>query len=443
VLKSRAKGRLPVHGAGLGHTLVQRSAVFTALLILSVVLAWSHWHPEGAFWGWELLGVPRMPPPDHPFTDTVSVTHSLDCFRAGFDPYLTGRCDPWGRMLNYPPVWLELRRLGVSSASTLVLGIGMATVTALALLLIFRTRSWPSFVIVLFTLLSPAILFGIERGNVDTLLFSILVFGLFASRTLREDIKQTLRAGLVIGLTILKAYPIAACLLFIDRTKWGWVTALGIGLAALAAFAWTSWDKLAFIYANTPLTSGYSFGSAPLLLDLAGQFASRDANRAHIRWLATGIGLGLGLSATAWVISSSRDLSRVLPPLVRGRFLDDLCLACLAIFCFCFLLGSNFNYRLIFLTGALPKLIEAYDAAHHRHLLIAPATVVALLWATRLPSIADYTLNWLIYGGACAWIADAVMGRGTGCSNHPRPELIAEQLARAADRVRDKSEGRL
>jgi len=160
--------------------------------------------------------VPRMPFPDHAYNDTITVTHSIDCLRAGFDPYQTGRREPWNRMLNYPPVWLELRSLGVSSEITLVLGISMAALTALALLLILRTQSQPSFMIVLLATLSPAILFGIERGNVDTLLFSILVFGLFATRNLSGPTKQALRSALMVGLTILKAYPIAACSIFLD-----------------------------------------------------------------------------------------------------------------------------------------------------------------------------------------------------------------------------------
>jgi hypothetical protein len=382
--------------------------VVAAFLIVSMVLAGTHWHAAGVFWGWELLGVPRMPPPDHPFTDTISITRSIDCIRDGLDPYLTGLCDPWGRTFNYPPVWLNLRTIGISSATTLTIGIAMAGVTALAFLTIFRTSSWPGFLIVLLTLLSPAILFGIERGNVDTLLFSILAFGLFATRALNEPTRRIVRAALVIGLTILKAYPIATCNLFLDRTKRGWVTAIGIGILALAAFALSSADKIQFIFANTPLTSGYSFGSAPVFLDLAEQLTGPDFNRTHVRWLATGVAVVLGLGVTAWAIRSHSDLSRVLPPLDRGRFADDLCLACLAVFCVCFLLGSNFNYRLIFLAGTLPKLVESYDSEREARLLIAPATVIALLWAVRLPNIVDHALNWVTYIGACAWIGDAV-----------------------------------
>ena len=322
---------------------MQRLAPLTACLILGLVLAWGYGRPEGLFWGWDRLGVPAMPPPRLPFTDTISVTHSIDCLRAGSDPYLTGRCDPWGRPINYPPALLDLGRLGVSSANTHIFGLSMAAVTLLAMLLIFRARSWPGFVIALLTLLSPAILFGIERGNVDTLLFSVLVFGLFATERLQASTRQTLRAILIIGLTALKAYPVAACSIFLNQTRRGWLAGFSIGFIAFVAFAYPSWERIPYILSNTPLTSFYSFGAARLFLDLADRFAGSDLNRSYVRWLATGVALGLGLTIAIWVSNYQRNLSQFLPPLVQGRFQDDLCLAGLTIFCFCFLLGSNFN----------------------------------------------------------------------------------------------------
>jgi hypothetical protein len=287
----------------------------------------------------------------------------------------------------------------------------MAAVTLLAMLLIFRARSWPGFIVALLTLLSPAVLFGIERGNVDTLLFSILVFGLFATQRLQASTRLILRAGLIITLTALKAYPVAACSIFLDQTRRGWLTGISIAFIALVAFVSPSWERMPYILSNTPLTSFYSFGAAPLFLDLADRFAGPDVNRTHLRWLATAVALGLGLITAVYVMKSRRDLSRLLPQLVRGRFQDDLCLAGLAIFSFCFLLGSNFNYRLIFFAGALPKLIGAYDETRSSLYLVVPTAVVTLLWATRLPSMVDHLLNWLMFAVACAWIADAVLRR--------------------------------
>jgi len=102
-------------------------------------------------------------------------------------------------------------------------------------------------------------------------------------------------------------------------------------------------------------------------------------------------------------------------------------LSCLAVFCFSFLLGSNFNYRLIFLAGTLPKLIEAFDEKSHHRLLIAPVTIVALLWATRFPSVMNHALNWVVYIGACIWLVEAVLVKQPHDVQHVTPTSAARR----------------
>ena len=73
------------------------------------------------FWGidvWPRLGVPSGP---SLFFDTRNLTAALECRRLGFDPLVESPCDPWGRPLNYPRVWLALRWLGLNQSHTTVL----------------------------------------------------------------------------------------------------------------------------------------------------------------------------------------------------------------------------------------------------------------------------------------------------------------------------------
>ena len=49
------------------------------------------------------------------------------------------------------------------------------------------------------------------------------------------------------------------------------------------------------------------------------------------------------------------------------------------------MLGTNFNYRLIFLAGAIPALICAFEQSREARFLIFSGAVIALLWAVRLP----------------------------------------------------------
>jgi hypothetical protein len=385
----------------------QRLAPIAAFLILALILFWGSWREHDLFRAWAWLGVPAMPPPRLPFADTISVTHSIDCLRAGFDPYVTGRCDPWGRLFNYPPVWLQLARLPISGASTWSLGVCLAALTCFASIVAFKTSSPQGFIVIVLALLSPSFVFGIERGNVDTLLFSMLVLGLFWTRKRRPSTKRYLRTAMIVVLSILKIYPVAAAVLFLNQRKGGWFWLFGICVSAGIAVACSSSDRLTSILDNTPLTSFYSFGAAPLFLDLRG-ISDYQIDAAVLRLLASGLALVVGVGFFGAAAASARCGGVRWPlPTLSQDFNDELCLACLGIFCFTFLLGSNFNYRLIFVAGVLPKLIASFDAERRATALIRCAILLALLWASYLPAAANNLLQWCVYMGACAWLGHA------------------------------------
>ena len=69
---------------------------------------------------WPRLGVPSGP---SLFFDTRNLTAALECRRLGFDPLVQNPCDPWGRPLNYPRVWLALRWLGLNQSHTVALAL--------------------------------------------------------------------------------------------------------------------------------------------------------------------------------------------------------------------------------------------------------------------------------------------------------------------------------
>jgi hypothetical protein len=86
----------------------------------------------------------------------------------------------------------------------------------------------------------------------------------------------------------------------------------------------------------------------------------------------------MGVAVAVWPsLRGSGFLRRFLPPLTNRDFTDDLCLAGLSIFCLTFILGTNFNYRLIFLAGAVPALICAFEHTREARHLIAPGAVIA------------------------------------------------------------------
>jgi hypothetical protein len=197
---------------------------------------------------WELLHIPSSKPP---FMDTVFITHAIDCVLAGQDPYVVGSFDPWGRVYNYPPIWLDARYLGVSSRSTNLIGTALALLTVISCTFLFRARTWSSALIIFLAIISRSVLFALERGNTDELIFFLLVFGLFLIDQQRPALKSPLIGLLIAILTVLKVYPLVVSLIFIGKRN-GVIKMLLAVTASVVALLLTSGHRLPTLLAATP-----------------------------------------------------------------------------------------------------------------------------------------------------------------------------------------------
>ena len=63
---------------------------------------------------WRIFRIPALATT---FSDTMTVTNSIDCLLSGQDPYVVRSFDPFQRVYNYPPIWLDLRYLGITGRS--------------------------------------------------------------------------------------------------------------------------------------------------------------------------------------------------------------------------------------------------------------------------------------------------------------------------------------
>jgi hypothetical protein len=124
----------------------------------------------------------------------------------------------------------------------------------------------------------------------------------------------------------------------------------------------------------------------------------------------------LVLAAAAALLAWRRPaiVRRFLPPLDAASPTGSIAISSASIFCFTFLIGSNFDYRLIFLLGILPVLLVAYDAGPSLHTLIAPATIAIFLWSGEVSRISSRfyllevpveVIDWVVFIGGAAWLA--------------------------------------
>ena len=403
------------------------------LLVLAALFVGAHRHGS-MYAAWRMLHIPSTTPL---FADTRTVTDSIDCLAKGQDPYITRACDPWHRLYNYPPVWLDARYLGVSSRSSNFIGTAMAILFVCALVLLFNARSWISAVIIFLAVISPSFLFAVERGNIDQLIFFLLTIGFFWIEHQRAAAKVYLSGLLIVLLTVLKVYPIVAAALFL-RYRNGVMKALLVAMFAITALFLTSGHRLHAIFANTPQEAEATFGGYPFFLTILQHSVPSWRPAVEARPLIAKIGAILlgSLAVAAGAIYGSR-CERFLPKIDLERARGCITVSCLAIFCFVFSAGANFDYRLIFLSGVLAYLVDDIDEGVSLRSLPVAILILLLLWKPFHLSFPHELLDGTLFVIASAWLGNSLLSRRSNCSTAVTPSLVSpsHKLHRQATRV--------
>ncbi len=389
-----------------------RGAVGWAITGLAGVLI-AAWLSTGSpYSAWRFLGVPFLSPA---FADLRSITHALDCVANGVDPLTTNACDPFGRPFNYPSIWLRLGVLGISSASTDVIGFLFMALFWASLLLIYDTRTTASGLVAFAAAISPPVLLGLERGNIDVFIFatSVITVYFLAKRT---GIGATLvQCATIACLAVLKIYPIAIATI-LARRRWGFTgIALTGALAAIGLLGLDGPEGLKTIARNTPNGTALSYGALPIFLSandhgLLPEVFTSDT----LHLISAGTALALAGIAILVALRQPGILRGILPGLDLASPNGAIALACVSIFCFSFLLGSNFDYRLIFLLGILPVLLAAHESEGRADTMIAPATIVLFLWASRFSThffVPFEIFDWSMFIISMMWAAQTVFAR--------------------------------
>jgi hypothetical protein len=253
----------------------------------------------------------------------------------GLNPQLSNPGDPWQRLMNYPLLWLDIARaLHWEDERCYLASVGVALLSFLGCCaLILRRAPSPWTLAIAF---SSASLLAVERGNNDTIMFTLAYVAAMSPAGLGV-------AALLIA-TALKLYPVLA----LPGWLLGWrVRRPGsiVALTGVALVAWQLWPEWPAIQAGTPTAPTMSYGAASISATLA---TVGRAIPAH--WIS---GALLGLTAL-WCLSPGR---------LRPQFQNEpdatterLFLMGAGVYVGSFLLSSNWDYRLIFLLFCLPHL---------------------------------------------------------------------------------------
>jgi hypothetical protein len=312
------------------------------------------------------------------FADLRGVVAGSERLRAGIPPETADLHDPWNRPYNYPRLWLYSDDLGLNAHTVMAFGYGMCILFLISVFFALRKLDTFGGLTSGLFLISYAVMFGLERANVDLLMFVLLALALELRRF------PPLAALAITLAAVLKLHPVFAFFAFLAPPWKKTLPWLGAGLLIFTAAILDHFHSFmtAMSYAPNMRTGNLSFGMTALGVDFMERFHRPDAYPEVLMiglvMLIFAVGIG------AWARPSLDSA------LLGEREIYAFRLGA-GIYLGSFLLGTNHDYRAIFLLFCLPLLFQFLKQR------------VAFGWAWATLILALIYVNWLYLAGEEKW----------------------------------------
>lgn len=304
--------------------------LFSSLLIIfiSLFVVFGYENILQKFWN-----IPTMKPF---FADIRTISGVNETLSYGFDPLLFNPGDPWNRVMNYPRIWQYIAQLlnlnqshaiyfGLINISLFILGfllfvnkIRLSVITAVALLLGF---------------FSPATMLGMERGNID-----LIIFFLF-SLSLCYISNKLIHPTIILFASILKIFPVFAIISLIRFEKKLFLKLLFFFSATFTLYFLITFNDIKLIINGTPSSTILSYGikTIPNIFDMhLGPYF-------YIFFVFSSI----------WYCVRKSEFSSQIE--LNSEYIDSFRIGSI-IYLMTFIVGVNSDYRLIFLLFTIPQL---------------------------------------------------------------------------------------
>ncbi|MEO6598127.1 MAG: glycosyltransferase 87 family protein [Planctomycetota bacterium] len=310
------------------------------VLALGAFVATAAWLVFGHHLGdLQALGIPTMDPR---FADARTISGASVALAQGLDPLVSNPGDPWGRAMNYPRIWLAFAHLGLGPADTRYLALAFLLAFGSGLLLLLPMARTASIAIVLATaLFSPAVWLAVERANND-----LLLFGLVAAAAWLVAHRPRLASTCIGAAAVLKLFPIFALTGLATSTARGTLRLALPVAVAFGAYVGLIHGDLALIQVHTVHWNRIAYGIDQLPNALAAQTGWSLVPLLVAAAAALLLAFTVSFAARLRARLGAATTTHSLPAFRIGA----------AIYVGSFCLGSNFDYRLIFLLLTIPQL---------------------------------------------------------------------------------------
>lgn len=266
---------------------------------------------------------------------------------------------------NYPPVWREVYKLIGDYSESFFMRVWQ--INAISLIITIAALAW-RFKNALFpvAVLNPIVLFTIERGNNDALVFAIM-FGAL-SIGIRSKFIVAFGFGLAAGA---KVFPLFAFPILAWRLNRSSLWPIGIALVlVMPLMLWALTDLSDILLATT---QGFRFAYGLRSIQFSPFLDKYSLSSAGV----IAVYLLIYVSVVLMMVQTNMVAALVAEICERDEFQTYMLMASMMIFTLTFLLFNNWAYRLIFLIPSM-FLLSTLRSKFGRFLSLC---IIGLLWS--------------------------------------------------------------
>lgn len=317
-----------------------------------------------------------------PFLDTHAVLSALECTARGFDTYVLNPCDVLTRAFVYSPIILDAAALPVSVAWNNWVGIVLALAFLVAVASLPAPRGAREWAVMALAGFSTMTLFAVERGNIDVLIFVLLVIAVHLLRG--RGAARGAGYAVIVFAALLKYYPIVAMIAALRERPRRFAVVVAVSAAVGALFLVHYWRPLHEAMMRVPsgsyFTDLFGVGNLPNgLFVLLSPLATRwSATTPVLVFLPSVLVVLLIYYAARNAVALAHDVAAGVMLLPQREAL--LLVIGAALIVGCFFAGQNIGYRGIFFLLLLPGLLALARDKEHGEFRGAAWMIVFLMW---------------------------------------------------------------
>ena len=376
--------------------------LFFVFVLFSFIVISSFFRSYHVFWNTIIPGI--WPP----FADTRVITAGYECSLLGYNVFLSNPCNYI--TVNYPHIWITLASLGnLNQNSTIPIGIFLSFSFFSSFFLSISRINMLEVFIYSSLFYSPSILLALERGNSDLIIFTLLATTMVLIRN-SAYMKRLVGYVIILLASILKLYPVFAFIsVFKERKKMALPLFLLLGIF-FAIYCGFIFKDIQVINQITPRPTYFGYGIV-VLPELLGSYLLPyyPAPFSNIKFfiklfpqlrlvLAVGIFIFISCSMYIFIRKYNTFFSHLFHSHISHDHMESFRIGA-SIYIGTFLLGNNYDYRLIFLLFTIPQLISWIKKDENIGLsCCALFGIIGTTWLSKWSFFyIDELINWFLF----------------------------------------------